>query len=171
MTKAFLLIILIGFCNLAIGQSGPPQSSFGVWDRGFSFDSKEYPFIKGMSFDGKWNKIETKQGDFNWSELDKAVDKALHYKMFLYLSLEAGPGSPDWIYEQGVPKVFTADGNAKEKWPYYPFYTSPEYKKFYAAFITEAGKHIRTYPLEKQERIAFLQVKTGCTGEIGRAHV
>ena len=159
------LIGLITTSSLSLVQAAPPPSSFGVWDRGYSFDSKEYPFLKGMTFNSTWDKIEAKQGVFDWSGLDAAMEKAFQNKMYLYLSLEAGPGSPDWIYAQGVPKVLTKDGNAKEKWPCYPYYLSPEYKKYYAAFITEAGKHIRSYPKEKQERIAFMQVKTGCTGD------
>jgi hypothetical protein len=36
---------------------------------------------------------------------------------------------------------------------------------YYFRFITELAKHIRSYPKEWQERIAFIQVKTGCTGD------
>ena len=51
------------------------------------------------------------------------------------------------------------------KWEYYPYYLAPEYKTYFQRLITEFGKHIRSYPKEKQERIAFIQVKTGCTGD------
>ena len=163
--RKICLVGVIGTCALSLVQAAPPPSSFGVWDRGYSFDAKEYPFLKGMTYNGKWDKIETQHGVFDWSGLDQAVEKAYQNKMYLYLSLEAGPGSPDWIYEQGVPKVLTEGGNAKEKWPGYPFYTSAEYKKYYEQFLTEAGKHIRSYPVQKQELIAFMQVKTGCTGD------
>jgi hypothetical protein len=162
------ILVLVGFIwiNLLTSvHAAPPSSAFGVWDRGYSFDSKEYPFLKGMTFNGTWDKIEKMQGSFDWRGLDQAVEKAFQNKMYLYLSLEAGPGSPDWIYKQGVPRVLTAGGNEKEKWPCYPYYLSSEYKKYYATFIAEAGKHIRSYPKEKQERIAFIQVKTGCTGD------
>ena len=63
----------------------------------------------------------------------------------------------------------TGDGIARltihDSWPVYPFYPSPAYKTFFQRLITEFGKHIRSYPKEKQERIVFIQVKTGCTGD------
>jgi len=51
------------------------------------------------------------------------------------------------------------------KFPYYPYYLSPEYKRYYFRFLTEVAKHIRSYPKDWQERIAFIQIKTGCTGD------
>jgi hypothetical protein len=68
------------------------------------------------------------------------------------------------VYEEGVPKVTTND-QMHDKFPYYPYYLSPIYKKLYTRFITEAAKHISIYPKEKQAHIAFIQVKTGCTGD------
>ena len=44
------LVGLIVTCSLLLVQAAPPPSSFGVWDRGDSFDAKEYPFLKGLSF-------------------------------------------------------------------------------------------------------------------------
>ena len=61
--------------------------------------------------------------------------------------------------------MFTDDTRHQSKWKYYPYYLAPAYKKYYERFLTEFGKHIRSYPKEKQERIAFIQVKTGCTGD------
>jgi hypothetical protein len=52
-----------------------------------------------------------------------------------------------------------------DSWPVYPYYPSSAYKSLLQRLITEFGQHIRSYPKEKQERIAFIQVKTGCTGD------
>ena len=52
-----------------------------------------------------------------------------------------------------------------DKWDGYPYYLAPEYKTYFFRLIHEFGKHIRSYPREKQERIAFIQIKTGCTGD------
>jgi hypothetical protein len=104
---------------------------------------------------------------YDWSQLDQAMEKAVKRGQFVYLSLGVGPDSPEWIYAQGVPRVKTA-GEKKahtEKWNGYPYYLSPAYKAYFQKLITEWAKHIRTYPREKQERIAFIQIKTGCTGD------
>jgi Beta-galactosidase len=160
----FSLIYLMSFISLNNMNARPLTSAFGVWDRGFEHDIKSYSFIKGASSDCPWNEVEKKAGVFDWSSMDEAVEKACNANMSIYLSFEAGPKTPDWVYEQGVPKVTTND-QIHDKFPYYPYYLSPIYKKFYTRFITEAAKHIRSYSSEKQSRIAFIQVKTGCTGD------
>jgi len=165
LVRKFSLIGLIGTCSLSMVRAEPPASSFGVWDRGYSFDPKEYPFLKGLSFNAAWGEVEKQPGVFDWSGLDQAVEKAFQKKMYLYLSLGAGPEAPEWIYQHGVPKVFTDDARHLNKWEYYPYYLAPEYKTNFQRLVTEFGKHIRSYPKEKQERIAFIQVKTGCTGD------
>jgi len=165
LARKISLIGLIGTCSLSIVKAEPPPSSFGVWDRGDTFDPEEYPFLKGLSFNESWADIEKQPGVFNWSGLDQAVEKAFNKKIFMYLSLGAGPEAPKWIYEQGVPKVFTDDKRHLNKWKYYPYYLAPAYKKYHERLLLEFGKHIRSYPKEKQERIAFIQVKTGCTGD------
>ena len=162
--RKIIFITLVGFSNFVFAQSGPPVSSYGVWDRGFEHDIIAYPFIRGASSDCPWDNIEKKSGVYDWSSMDEAVEKAYKNKMSVYLSFEAGPKTPDWVYEEGVPKVTTND-QIHDKFPYYPYYLSPIYKKLYTRFITEAAKHIRSYPSEKQAKIAFIQVKTGCTGD------
>jgi Beta-galactosidase len=159
-----IFITLIGISNFTFAQSGPLVSSYGVWDRGFEHNLKTYPFIRGASSDCPWDNIEKKSGVYDWSSMDVAVEKAYKNKMSVYLSFEAGPKTPDWVYEEGVPKVTTND-QMHDKFPYYPYYLSPIYKKLYTRFITEAAKHIHSYPIEKQAKIAFIQVKTGCTGD------
>ena len=161
------LIGLIGACSLSSVQAAPPTSAFGVWDRSDTFDPQEYPFLKGFSFEQRWADLEKQPEVFDWSELDKAMEKATQKNQFVYLSLSVGPDSPEWIYDHGVPRVMTKGQKEKHlgKWNGYPYYLSPEYKTYFQRLITEFGKHIRSYPREKQERIAFIQVKTGSTGD------
>lgn len=161
------LLGLIFTCLVSSVHAAPPPSAFGVWDRGDTFDPREHPFLKGFAFGQAWAEVERQPGVFDWSALDRAVEKALQRKMFVYLALGVGPEAPQWIYQQGVPAVKTDGALDKhlEKWEAYPYYLAPEYKTYFQRLITEFGKRIRSYPREKQERIAFIQVKTGCTGD------
>ena len=167
LTSVFGLMGLIVCCSFSSITAAPPPSAFGVWDRSDKFDSKDYPFLKGFSFDQRWADVEMQPGVFDWSGLDRAMEKATQNKQFVYLSLSVGPDSPEWIYDHGVPKVLTRGEKEKHKgkWNGYPYYLAPEYTNYFQRLITEFGKHIRSYPREKQERIAFIQVKTGCTGD------
>ena len=159
------LITLIGLSVLATINAAPLPSAFGVWDRGEAMDPKVYPFLRGTSCDAPWNEVEKKPGVYDWSFMDAAIERAIKDNISLYFSFEAGPKTPDWVYEKGVPKVVTDNKMHADKFPYYPYYLSPDYKTYYHRFLTEIAKHIKTYPKEKRERIAFIQVKTGCTGD------
>ena len=165
LARKMCLISMIITCSIAAAKAAPPPSSFGVWDRGATFDPKDYPFLKGSSFDASWNDVEKQPGVFNWSELDQAVEKACQNRSYMYLSLGVGPESPEWIYTHGVPKVVTDDTRHEDKFPHYPYYLASEYKTYFQRLVTEFAKHIRSWPHAKQERIAFIQVKTGCTGD------
>ena len=159
------LLGLLSACAVASIQAAPLPSSFGVWDRGEAQDPRVYPFLRGTSCDAPWNEVEKKPGVYDWSAMDQAVERAFKEKISLYFSFEAGPKTPEWVYEKGIPKVVTDNERHAGKFPHYPYYLSPEYKTYYHRFLTEVAKHIRSYPKEKQERIAFIQVKTGCTGD------
>jgi hypothetical protein len=154
---------------LAVGPilAAPPPSAFGVWDRGNSFDPQQYSFIRGFSFEQRWADVESQPGVFDWSGLDEAMNQAVRRRQYVYLSLGVGPDSPEWIYSNGVPRVMTSGEKEKHtsKWNGYPYYLSPAYRMYFRRLITEFGKRIRSYPREQQERIAFIQVKTGTTGD------
>ncbi len=70
------LIGLLGACSSTLLQAAPPPSAFGVWDRADKFDPKEYPFLKGFSFDQKWADLEKQPGVFDWSGLDEVMERA-----------------------------------------------------------------------------------------------
>ena len=156
---------LVGACSLLSIQAAPLPSAFGVWDRGEAQDPREHPYLRGTACDAPWDEVEKKPGVYDWSAMDRAIERAHRLKISLYFSFEAGPKTPEWVYAQGVPKVVTDNERHADKFPHYPYYLSPEYRTYYHRFLTAVAKHIRSYSKEKQERIAFIQVKTGCTGD------
>ena len=119
---------------MAISQVGPQPSSFGVWDRGETMNIKEYPFLKGTSCDFPWDEVEKTPGIFDWSLLDNAVERAYKEKISLYISFAAGPKTPEWVYEKGVPKVITNATKKPGAFNQYPYYLSPEYKSITTVF-------------------------------------
>ena len=159
------LITSIGLGFLSPIQAAPQPSVFGVWDRGEAMDPKVYPYVRGTACDANWDEVEKQPGVYDWHLMDEGLERACKDNIALFFSFEAGPKTPEWVYEKGVPKVVTDDKKHQDKFPFYPYYLSPDYKMYYQRFITEVAKHIRSYPKEKQKRIAFIQVKTGCTGD------
>jgi hypothetical protein len=159
------LIALIGLGPLSALNAAPAASAYGVWDRGEAQDPREFPFLRGTACDAPWDVIEKTPGVYDWSVMDEAIEQAYRNKVSLYFSFEAGPRTPGWVYEKGVPKVVTDNERHADKFPHYPYYLSPVYTTYYHRFITAVAQHIRAYPKDRQERIAFIQVKTGCTGD------
>lgn len=158
------LIVLLGSGLLRGVRAAPPASAFGVWDRGSSFDPADHPFLRGLAFNAKWADVEPRPGVFDWKVLDQALELAVRRNQFIYLSLGVGPDAPGWIYAEGVPAVKT-ENQMHDSWPVYPFYPSPAYRKLFQRLVKQFARHIRGYPKEKQERIVFIQVKSGCTGD------
>ncbi|GAB6164413.1 hypothetical protein JCM19992_04130 [Thermostilla marina] len=163
---AMLVVLLCSSLSSSADEGGSiPLEAYGVWDRGASFDFDEYPFLRGLTFDAKWEEIEPRPGEFDWSGLDAAVRKAYEHDRFMYVSINPGPDAPQWVYEHGVPKVRTDDEKHLSKWKHYPYYLAPQYKQFFFRMIRSLAEHLNELPIEQHRRIAFIQVKTGCTGD------
>ena len=165
LSRHLRLLVVLGLGALPLLHAAPPPSSFGVWDQGSKFDSAEYPFLRGSGYSQKWSELEKQPDVFDWSALDQATQKALDKNIYIFLSIDVGPDAPEWIYDHGVPKVFTDDQANLWRWKFYPYYLSPEYKKLFTRLITRFGEHIRGYSAERQERISFIQVKSGCASD------
>ena len=75
----------------------------------------------------------------------------------------SAPASCTWLYSKGVPQVFT-DGHDKEAGPY-PYYLHPLYISRFNRLVEKLGQYTRGLPSRLFERIAYVQVKTGSTGD------
>ena len=159
------LVLLLTATMAAGGDGGILLEAYGVWDRGSSLSFTEYPFLKGLSFGAGWEEIEPQPGVFDWSGVDLAVQKASRHDKFMYISINPGPDAPQWIYEQEVPKVRTDDERHVGKWKHYPYYLAPAYKRLFFRMIQSLAQHLDGLPAEQRRCIAFIQVKTGCTGD------
>ncbi len=166
MHKAVVLIMMMFFSTNGFKQSAIPIEAYGVWAKSGEYDptDPDYDYVRALSSNSKWQDIQpTSKRHFDWAQTQTDLQLAYDRNQMIYLSIGPGPDAPQWIYDQGVPKVTTKDG--KRKWPYYPYYLDQDYITFYHHLIQEYGKFLRTLPQHLVERIAFIQVKTGCTGD------
>jgi hypothetical protein len=176
-------IVSLFFCELFLvsasySQSALPVESFGVWDRGNvvkNFSDPNVDFIKGIETQEKWSDCEAVRGVFNFSQSQAAIDKAYANKVFVRFSINVGPDAPLWMYDNDtdstnnpypqVQKITTSGGNDKSGWPFYPQYLTTAYKTYYYRLIQKFAEFLRSQPEEKFKYCAFVQVKTGCTGD------
>lgn len=171
--KLLQILILISVTAVSnYSQSALNRSAYGVWSRGgleFDPDDPNYDYLLGISADGSsWKNIQSDDSaSFNWESIQASFDYALEKDQYLYLGINAGPDAPDWVYDFGVPKVYTTEegGKIHTKWPYYPYYMDEDYKRFYRNFLIELGEFLKNQPEDKLDKLLFIQVKTGCTGD------
>lgn len=172
MKKYLLLPILcLALFSTTAQQPAIPISSFGIWDRGGVLlqdpTLARNKIYRGSSLEMKWCNLQPVDSlHYDWSVLDKNLKIAAANNIYLYLILYVGPDSPDWIYSAGkVPIVKTNDTN--HSWPRYPYYLSPNYERLWHKMIVAAGHHFRdSIPSTWNNRIAFIQVVDGCTGDV-----
>jgi hypothetical protein len=170
----FLLFLMLFFnINLLVSQKvAVPINSYGVWDRGEGIDDYSDPkadFVMGIEVSAKWDEVQASGPDkFDFSMFQEVLDKAAKYNKIVKISINVGPDSPNWLYENGVPLVkVDSDKPYKhdKKFINYPYYVCDAHKKYYFELIKQFSLFLRNQPKEKFDCIAFVQVKTGATGD------
>jgi hypothetical protein len=175
-----LFLIAFLFCNLNFVNAekvAVPIDSYGVWDRGDGIDDYSDPkadFVKGIEVSARWSEVQPNgPGKYDFSMFQEILDKATKYHKIVKISINVGPDSPMWLYDNGVPLVKVNDNKPgkdnqpgkHDKFPNYPYYLSEAHKKFYFELIKQFSLFLRNQPKEKFDCIAFVQVKTGATGD------
>ena len=160
-TTVLLSILLVGsLASHAIER--PSWAGFFTNCKNERIDTARFPFIKGEADRVKWGEMESKPGVYDWSKMDSHIHNAVNGKYYYYFVLWTGPHAPDWIYEQGVPKVAVSGGKGKE---YFPYYLDQKYINYFHRFIGKLADHIASLPEEQRDAFAFIQPAFGSTGD------
>lgn len=175
--NCILFFSLLFFVTTSQSQS-LSVSAYGVWDRGdgvTDFSDPNYDFVLGIESGAYWSDVNPSRNSFNFSALQFDLDKALANHKLIRFSIGVGPDGPAWMYDNDsdptnnpypqMRKVTTSGGNDKDKFPYYPQYLSQTHKDYLFKLIQEFSNFLRNQPKEKFDLIAFVQIKTGCTGD------
>jgi len=73
-------------------------------------------WVAGVSVGARWKDVEPKEGAFNWSRFDAAVELAGEQGRAVVLRLVPGAwGTPDWVYEAGAEPCWFIDHNRYHK--------------------------------------------------------
>ncbi|MCX7012843.1 MAG: beta-galactosidase [Candidatus Sumerlaeota bacterium] len=137
------------------------RDAYGIWVRGKNYDLSEFPY-RGVEVDPAWADIEPSEGVFDWRDFDAGLEKATDLGFYTFISINVGPMSPMWLYDIGIPKVMTQH---RVRTGPYPYYLDPRHVSYYHRLIEEFGRHVRSLPARLTDRIVFVQVKTGSTGD------
>jgi hypothetical protein len=129
---------------------------------------RKCPWLRGALVQLKWHDLEPASGHFAWAYLDSALGKYADAGFYVTFQVWAGPASPDWVYDAGVPRVKTSgkgdDGvRAHDTFPYY---LDPHYKTFYERMIRAVAAHVDALPKALREKIVCIQSAEGSTGDV-----
>ena len=166
-------IALFGFVFFVTKSNSQslPISSYGVWDRGggvADYSDPKADFVKGIETSASWEDIQPNgPATFDFSAFQQILDVAVANDKLVRFSINVGPDCPLWMFQNGVPlvNVNINDGSNQSYANRHPYYLDPEYKSFYYKLIEEFSLFLRNQPQEKFSHIAFVQVKTGATGD------
>jgi hypothetical protein len=172
------LFFILLFCFTKSQSQSLPISSYGTWDRGgkiTNFSDPNLDFVLGIEASAKWAEVNQTRGNFDFSFFQQELDKAYANNKLIRFSINVGPDAPVWMYDNDTDpnnnpfpqmrKITTSGGNDKVGWPYYPQYLTQTYKDYYFELIRQFSLFLRNQPQAKFNLIAFVQVKTGCTGD------
>ena len=148
-----------------------PISYYGIWDRGegvVDYSDPQAAFVLGIETTALWEDIQP-NGPSGWDfkAFQQTLDLAVANNKLVRFSVNVGPESPMWLFDNGVPLVHV-NSNAPKNDKYadrYPYYLDSEYKSYYFKMIEQFANFLRNQPQEKFNHIAFVQVKTGSTGD------
>jgi hypothetical protein len=135
---------------------------WGIWG-GEEISRQGRPWYKGTVVTENWKDVEPRPEQFAWGKLDAKVRKAADHGLFVMLLVYHGSVCPEWIYEQGVPKVVTDTPERNRR--IHPFYLDPAYKPLLSRLIRATAQHIAAYPPEWRGRIVGIQCPTGKSGD------
>ena len=164
------LFAMVATAGAAEAKPGYGISSWAGWRPG-QISQVECPELRSVPLILKWDALEPAAGRYAFAEeLGRPLQAAQDGGLYLTLMIWVGPAAPEWIYQNGVPRVITnrnvnALGQKTDGQKEYPYYLHPEYKKHFLGLIDAFGKYVSALPPALRARIVFVQCAEGSTGD------
>ena len=167
----YLLLICLSAAAVAEANDGLGISSWASWNPN-QVTRAQCPELRSVPLIMSWKKLESQPGSY---EFDKCfggpLRAAIEEDLYVSLMIWVGPDCPMWIYELGVPKVYSdRDVNplgqkmSKEQ-NRFPYYLDPQYKQRFFELIDAFGDYVNHLPPKLRKRIIFVQSAEGSTGD------
>lgn len=113
-----------------------------------------------------WGEIELSENNFDWTPMYDRVMKLYNSGLFIMLKIYvAGPDAtitPQYLYDNGVPKVIMQED---AKYYVYPYYLNTYYRSRYQNLLDQFLIHLSTYSAEVRAKIIAYQITEGSTGD------
>lgn len=165
LTVAALMVSLL-FTGTSAAQTPSPVysglSTWASWRGDAALKKADFPSVVSVPIVVHWANLEPEDGKFNWSEFDKELSDAINGNgYYVQIIPWVGAHSPRWVYDAGVPLVKT---DKKKDWGF-PYYFDEDYIRYHDRFIRALAERVRSLPKAMADKIAFVQVCEGATGD------
>ena len=116
---SFSLILTVGMLSTAFQVKADKPHWPGIWGiwGGEQISNQSRPWYKGVVVTVRWSEIEPQENQFDFSILDSRINQAIDNGLLVAFKVYHGDESPDWLYDNGVPRVKTARWS--RVFPYY----------------------------------------------------
>ena len=145
----------------------------GTWNQGTTVDTvgrvaAAEHVVAGIGV-VHWNHLQPNPGSsgFDFNGLDPLLfAAALNFSrpLPLVVAFGAGDETPPWVYESGVPEVYTHPPGNNRSGPY-PYPLDPTYVSLYKAAVTGLADHIASLPTAVRRNVIALQINFGASSE------
>lgn len=167
----FLLLIGLSAAAIAEANDGMGISSWASWNPK-QVTRAQCPQLRSVPLILHWNKLEPEPGKYEFDKcLGDPLKAAVEDDLYATLMIWVGPACPMWIYEKGVPKVYSdrevnplGHKMSKEQ-NRFPYYLAQVYKSRFFELIDAFGDYVNNLPPELRDHIIFVQSAEGSTGD------
>lgn len=149
-------------------QNATKGNTYGIWGHGPLNDKtgsylKKLSFLRGWNITFSWRDLEPQKGQFDWNYFDSQIRQVVESNLSVGFMVWVGHNSPEWLYNEGVPKVTTDNRKGVE---YYPYYLNKYYTDRYLNMLKNVALHIESLPTAARKKIVFWMSAEGTTGDI-----
>lgn len=162
--KAAIVISTIVISFSAKSQLNTAEVAPGIWQTfGNPLSKSQYPVLNGRLCNFLWKDLEIANNVWDWTAFDKDLTERTKDGLPVIFMVYTKQDAPDWIYNEGVPKVAETD-NKGQVLSYSPFFADPEYKSLFKRMIQKVHSHVETLDPAVRNKIIGVQ---GCFGSTG----
>lgn len=113
--------------------------------------SLDNPAVAGVFLRFDWNKLEIAPGDFDWTVLDREVERIVEAGKLYSIGIKAGKaGTPPWLFDElNLPALYLQDGGSETEEGECGFTmkladpTDPPYGQRYGQMLAAVADHLK----------------------------
>lgn len=139
-----LIVVLLACVTRAFAQSDPVSSPVGLFVcRGPSPTPQrevDFPFIDGWLVRPGWDKVEPREGQYDFSYIENEIALARRLKKKVALAVLGGPQTPAWVYTAGARSFSYTIPVGRRGAAQIPLLWDDTYLRKWTALVRELGK-------------------------------